>query len=150
MICPLVLMKYLCFSMQVLTDQMTFPICKGLVPRMEMHQLHNCQHTWYDLSRSLVNWLKSFNKALKSSHANTEHAPKWLQIACERLQHVDKHSLRRTCTFPLLSSLHTSYLPSVTWDKNQKPLCCLYCMYTLPREGTLMPASLLGCFYLPV
>lgn len=32
------------FSMQDLTDQMTFPIRKGLVPHMEMQHLHNCQH----------------------------------------------------------------------------------------------------------
>lgn len=81
-------MKYLYFSMQVLTDWMVFPICNGLVPYMEMCQLHNCQHIWEDLSRSLLDWLKSFNKALKSSHADTEHPPEWLQTACELLQCV--------------------------------------------------------------
>lgn len=70
-ICPLVLMKYLYFSMQVLTDWMTFPMCKGLVPCTEMCQLHSCQHIWEDLSRSLLAGLESFNKALKSCRYRT-------------------------------------------------------------------------------
>lgn len=135
-------MKYLYFSMQVLRDWMIFPIWKGLVPCMEMCQLHNCQHTWENLSRSLLDWLKSFNKALKSSHADTEHPPEWLQTACELLQCVGEGSLSRTWSIPLLSSLN---IPCVTLSKNGTPLCCVH---PLPGEGAVAPACFLSCFYL--
>lgn len=94
--------------MQVLTDWVTFPICKDLVPCMEICQLHNCQHIWEDLSRSLLDWLKSFYKALKSSHADTEHPPEGFQTACELLQCVGEGSLGRTWAF--LSWAHSTPL----------------------------------------